>query len=482
MRLRASIAALLTLAGGGCGGGASDHGGDPPLVRHVDAKGFELSAPRGWSVRTDAGTLITARSADGRRLVAAAPFLSPVDVDARGCLKRAPSTFASTFPGARLGAVRDVAGSQAVAAVRFTAHGQPARATLLCTVSGRAGMLYAIAAPSASYASARPQLLAVLRSLRFRASGRGHAADAALRFRSFRDPSEGAFTTDVPSGWRVTGELIRRSATEVYPRVNAVAPGGRMRIFAGLRDPRTYATPNAAGVPEGTELPYAGATLVVSHYVPGPQFARDIATRHIGCDGATVLGGGVQPGVSDAIGRLFASTGVRVSYDVGDVHFRCTNAPQRGYVVAATVLADTGQVGTWAVDRIFGYQASPRDEPVAKAALQRLIAAWRTDPQWQGRQQQTTMQVAEINRRANDEIAGLISSTYANKQAVDDEVSRNWSNATLGQTDVRDPGTGQEYKVASGSNFYWRQIGTDAVTGTDTGTPPDVDFTPLTEI
>ena len=57
----------------------------------------------------------------------------------------------------------------------------------------------------------------------------------------------------------------------------------------------------------------------------------------------------------------------------------------------------------------------------------------------------------------------LIDSTYEYKQAVDDEVYRKWSNATLGQTDVRDPGTGQEYKVESGHNFYWRQIGTDSV-------------------
>ena len=151
-------------------------------------------------------------------------------------------------------------------------------------------------------------------------------------------------------------------------------------------------------------------------------------------------------------------------------------------MVAATVLADTGSVGTWAVDRIFGYQASAATEPLAKAVLKHLIGSWQTDPGWQARQQQTTAEVSRITAQANDEISGLIKSTYENKQAVDDEVYRNWSNATLGQTDVRDPGTGQEYRVESGHNFYWRELGTESVTGTDTDAPPDVDFTPLTQL
>jgi hypothetical protein len=481
MRTRAGFVVLLALAVGGCGGGRSvpDPGHhDAALVRHVDHKGFELSAPQGWRVGADAGGLITARSADGRRLVAIAPFLSPTDVDARGCLERAPSALGSAFPGARLGVTRAVGGlSQAVGDVRFTAHGAPARATLLCATSGRAGTLYAIAAPRAVFATARPQLLKILGTLRFRAVRSG------LRFRTFRDPSEGAFTTQVPAGWRAEGELVRRGPTEAYPRVEAVAPGGRIRVFAGLKDPRTYATPNAAGVPEGTELPYAGATLVVQHYVPGAEFARNLAEHGLGCDGVTVLGGGDRPGAGAAIAQAFQSSGVQVGYDVGDVHFGCASARRRGYVVAATVLADTGSVGTWAVDKLFGYQAATAaDERVARAALQRLAASWRIDPQWEARQQQTTAQVAAITRKADNEIAGLIDSTYADKQAVDDEVSRNWSNATLGETDVRDPGTGQEYKVESGSNFYWREVGADTVTGTQADTPPDVDFTPLEEL
>ena len=47
-------------------------------------------------------------------------------------------------------------------------------------------------------------------------------------------------------------------------------------------------------------------------------------------------------------------------------------------VEAHTLLADTGTVGTWAVDRLYGYQASPGAEPVARAALKHMIASWRT--------------------------------------------------------------------------------------------------------
>ena len=489
--VRPSIAiAVAALVVAGCGGGSAPRPGPAPtapdavtppkapaaerLVRHLDRRaGFALSAPAGWRVATRDRMLITAASSDGSRLVAVAPFLSPDRVDARGCLSRARSTFARVFPGATLDGVASVPGG-AMGRLRF---GRDERASLLCALSGRAGMLYAIAAPRSAFAAERPRLVGILRTLRF--TGAGRTVDAGLRFRSFRDPNEGAFTLDVPDGWKVGGGLIRRAATEAYPRVQAVAPGGGMRVFAGLKDPRTYATPNAAGVPEGTELPYAGATLVVSHYVPGPELARSVATEHIGCAGARVLGGGVRPGISQSIADAFRAAGVSLSYDVGDVRFACTSAPGRGYVIAATLLADTGAVGTWTVDRIFGYQAQPASEAVARAALRRMIASWRTDPGWEARQQGTTAAVSRINAQANREISGLIESAGAYRNAVEDEVHRKWSDATLGQTDVRDPSDGTEYKVEAGSNFYWRQAGTGGVAGTTTDDAPGADFTPL---
>lgn len=485
---RPLLALAMLLAG--CGGGGEREGSGSPgpargdddkLVRHVDPRGFELSAPKGWRVATDAGLLITARSPDEARLVAIAPFLSPTAVSPERCLARAPLTFASLFPSARLGRLRPREG-QALATLTFRTGARRGRATLLCALSGRAGVLYAIAAPSEDFAAARTPLVRILRTLRFTAPRQGRPVDTSLRYRSFRDGAEGAFSVEVPAGWTTDGGLIRRTALEVYPRVNAVAPGGRLRVFMGLRNPRTYALPNAAGVPEGADLPYAGATLRVARYVPGPRFARSLAGAAVGCEGARVLRAGARPGVSSAIVAAFRRVGLNVAYDVGDVRFACTNEPRRGYVVAATLLAENGAVGTWYVDRIFGYRSSAQAEEIAKAAVKRMIDSFRFDAEWQTRQQQTTAEVAAINRQTNEEISAIIESTYEQRQTVVNEAYRKWSNATLGQTDVRDATTGEQYKVQSGQNFYWRRVGTNDVTGTTTDDRPDIDLTPLEEL
>src|SRR5579883_1369180 len=48
----------------------------------------------------------------------------------------------------------------------------------------------------------------------------GHAAasnDQAISYTSWRDPKEGAFTVDVPHGWKVTGGLYRFAPIDVRP-------------------------------------------------------------------------------------------------------------------------------------------------------------------------------------------------------------------------------------------------------------------------
>ncbi len=62
-----------------------------------------------------------------------------------------------------------------------------------------------------------------------------------------------------------------------------------------------------------------------------------------------------------------------------------------------------------------------------------------------------------------------------------DNIARDYSNATLGVTDVRDPDTGETWNVASGKNYYWRQQGTNGIVGTETFDRPDIDFAPLEE-
>ena len=67
------------------------------------------------------------------------------------------------------------------------------------------------------------------------------------------------------------------------------------------------------------------------------------------------------------------------------------------------------------------------------------------------------------------------------RNAIDDEIARRRSNATLGVVDVADPATGRRMTVESGTNYYWvDQRG--AIVGTNTDTRPSVDFRALLQL
>jgi hypothetical protein len=75
----------------------------------------------------------------------------------------------------------------------------------------------------------------------------------------------------------------------------------------------------------------------------------------------------------------------------------------------------------------------------------------------------------------------MIDDAYWKRQAVQDDINRKWSNVILGKTDVIDPVTGETWKVTSGSNYYWRNAGTNTIVGTNTYDRPNINFEPLRE-
>ncbi len=61
---------------------------------------------------------------------------------------------------------------------------------------------------------------------------------------------------------------------------------------------------------------------------------------------------------------------------------------------------------------------------------------------------------------------------------MQDELARRRSNAILGVEDVVDPLTGREFKVESGSNYYWVDH-RERIVGTETDVRPSLDFREL---
>jgi hypothetical protein len=121
-----------------------------------------------------------------------------------------------------------------------------------------------------------------------------------------------------------------------------------------------------------------------------------------------------------------------------------------------------------------GYLADPRMEPVAQMVLNKMVAEYRKDPDWEARQRQTNARVSEIWRRSQQETSEIINRTFQNRSRAQDRMHENWTRAFRGQVLIEDPTTGQRVEVPSGSNYYYGVGSGNEFIGTDSAEKPNL--------
>ncbi|HWN30718.1 MAG TPA: hypothetical protein VNN78_05055, partial [Burkholderiales bacterium] len=111
-------------------------------------------------------------------------------------------------------------------------------------------------------------------------------AISVVLFTPWRDPSEGAFSLNVPQKWNVSGGTSRNAAIDPRHSVRATSPDQRIQIFIG--DPKLV--PNQVpdrmmqmgGLREGQTMRGAwGGPVLLARYLPGEQYARDYLSRKL---------------------------------------------------------------------------------------------------------------------------------------------------------------------------------------------------------
>ena len=107
-----------------------------------------------------------------------------------------------------------------------------------------------------------------------------------------------------------------------------------------------------------------------------------------------------------------------------------------------------------------------------------MVESGRLNPAWVRMQQNITGNVSSIVAETGAHVAKVISESYWSRQSSEAETSRRRSNQILGVEDVRDPATGRELKVESGSNYYWIDPRGN-VAGTNTDNRPNLDYREL---
>jgi len=460
---------------------------------HNDPLGFSVRHPPNWTAEVVQNELIRVRSNDGSMFVLVQPFFARDGETAASKVNEVPLKLAALLPNATATATHPVSSQpdQVVAELSFDDGGQPGRALALCLVDGRGGMLYAIAAPARTFDKVRPVLLDVLNTLTFTTPTAPPPVSGGVSYVTWRDPNEGAFTLEVPQGWQVSGGLYRFHAVDVRPDVQIVSPDGGMFFRIGDQDVPPFTTPNSmlemTGFHEGSWYSSMGMTWMVRRYVSGLDFAREYLTQHLpdGCAEATIIEERDRADLSGPINDIYARYnlyGSSMTMSMGEVTAQCQAGSETTYLYcfAGTKLAQTPpELGIWTVDYLVYGQARADEQAAAMAILGRIANSYTPDPQWAISQAKLSGAVSATVAQMSDEISEIIRQSFENTSQVQDDAARHWSNMILGVTDVRDPVTGEEWRVANGHNYYWRRG--DTVVGTDINEPPNVEFTPLAE-
>ncbi len=471
-------------------------------VEHRDPMGFAVSHPRGWQIRSDPSSGRSEVVSPQREQVVVWPvFLPAVPTGRRGMTvaldnRSAPAVVGGlvqkVWPNAVWGQPQRVGTS----AIKLTGSAQDLRTVAVFTWAnspkGSAGFLYGTAAPQARYHAAQETFAKILESYRVTGTPAGQQLPA-LSYVRWSDPRENAFSLEVPRQWQVTGGLFRFASVDTRSAVEAASPDGQIRISLGDAQvpPFTEPTPmlEMTGFREGSWYsPGYGVQMMVRRYVPGTGFAAEQVRNRIarGCSALAPTETRDRADLVEAINKVYAQYGqlgfvMRLS--AGEMAFTCQSGgrPMRGYYFAATQLTRGQGTGLWTVPHMGGFISAAEKAGEAQAVLEHMVQSVELNPQWVAMQSHLTAETSRIVSRTGQEISRLIDDTYWRRQGVMDELDRRRSNVILGVEDVVDPVTGRQFKVESGSNYYWIDHRGN-VAGTDTDTRPNLDFRELIQL
>jgi hypothetical protein len=460
---------------------------------HSDDQGFQIKIPDGWNVATQKNGVIQISGADSTS-VNIWPFFIPAQqtADALFTSSLLQNLSNTLYPNSSWNDTEKISNTTAR---RVGINGTNRVVSILSVAAsnrGISGILYSSAAPEQNYGNLQQTFAQMFES--FKIIGvpvnSDQPQEPQIQYVRWQDPRESAFSVEVPSGWNTQGGLFRVSAIDVRAALQSVSPDNQIRINAGDTNIPIFSEPTpqgiALGFPEGSwYTPGPGATMMVRRYYTGRGFLLEYLTSTISqqCGGLQITQQRDRQDLVSNINAVYAqyNTGMTFTLDAGEATFQCQQGAVEGYYLAATKRTQAYGTGIWNVEYLYGFLATKDKAAQANKILGHIVNSSQLNPEWLRMQQGITANVSAITARTNQEISEIISSSYWQQQQTYDELSRRRSNANLGVQDVVDPTTGQEYKVESGSNYYWvDQRGT--IVGTDTYVRPSIDFRELTQL
>jgi hypothetical protein len=281
----------------------------------------------------------------------------------------------------------------------------PASAPPLPPSSAVATKMTGAGKPMAQTASAAPKQMTGAM-----APARRALPAANVRWTTYRDPSEGAFTIEVPAGWRVSGGSKRFSQVEVRLGVEATSPDSKITLFYGDTSIPIFSAPNRmlamGGLRVGSTYDMGmGVRTLIEPYATGANFAAAWGRSRVAreCSQVSLLGHRGRPDSSQGIDRVYASAGIQRSVQAGEASFHCNlgGADAGGYVFASTELVQSQMGAIWDVNAVLGTVAPTPRAAEAYALLSHMAASFTIDRGWMSRERELSAQFDRIVAQTN---------------------------------------------------------------------------------
>jgi hypothetical protein len=448
--------------------------------------GLIVPHPVGWKIQDrGSGAFVAFRPGPdgGATLVLYVQPIAKIEGKASGVVQGLGQIAPEVFPGARVTKTRVVSNRPdvAVAEFSFSPRGAAFMGLSMCFKEDPQGVLYAIASTPNIWQREEPVMKQILGRF-FYSAPRGQPGDASVPpMVLWRDPLEGAFSCPVPRGWKVEGGMRRFAGFDTRPEVLTVSPDNRILIRLGdAFIPFTMSIPTPLGLQYGFyegqwQTGLGGTQMLTLRYLPSTAFLTDFyLPQRVGQ--VTNVRTRDLPEISRQVMAQMA--GLRVRIDTGEVTFDTQGemGSRKGYGFIQTQLTPSGAAaaggGLWSVPAFYGYLSEPGEEHLAQTLLNRMVAGYQKNPNWEEQQRQALVGTYQIARRSQQDTFDIINRTFENRSRAQDHTFQNWSRAYRGEVLIQDPTTGEKFEVPSGSNYYFRVGSGNQFIGTETVTSP----------
>jgi hypothetical protein len=285
---------------------------------------------------------------------------------------------------------------------------------------------------------------------------------SASEWTSFRDPTEAAFTIDVPSGWQVSGGLKRRSVNQPHPVLAVASPDGLTRIVFG--DPNAIAygeltdSMRALGFREGQPYTPRGEPEIIRNFRTGEQWSETLARQELERDGCNGVEVSSQRELPKSEAGLAPPPGVEHRDSAGETYLRCV---RDGILYVAYGFAETAGdyyfqgpqiiAGVWSDDTSVVLLTPQGMGAFAMSIAQHMLKSLQWNPPWWQRQFHAAVsQATGVYAQASEAIA---------------RQGRSWDQAVRGVESYVNPATGQHWEVPISGASQFAQDGAGHIIG-----------------